>query len=552
MSVKLAAEEIERFISTSEPEIMCVTGEWGVGKTYTWNHYLNLATQKNNVALRKYSYVSLFGVNSLEEVKFSIFENSKKLKINYIDYILSYFSFGKWNSWRKVYKFVGEIPKIKDYKSIFPTFSLVSNQIICIDDLERCGADLTMNDIFGLALFLKEQRKCKVVVLLNYEMLTEHNRKDFDLQLEKVFDIDIKFEPTTIEAIQIAVNDTKSFSKDFKSICISLNIKNIRIIKKIERILDKLEIILKDNSQKVFVGWLPSVVLLGWSFYQPNVAPDLNYIKNFNHYNFLRDSKTKENEVEKRWRLQLSSINFTHFDEVDNLILEAIKCGYFDTKAIKDKADEFDKSISIENYGNTFGEAWNKFDESFLGEKEEILTNIKESLKKGVQAVTPNDLDATVRLFRKFDKDEEAEEMIDFYINERKESKNFYNTQSLLLSELSDPNLIKAFNNKFLSFKDNRDPKSLLIDIAKNGGWNEDDLKRLSEVTVENYYSIIKNSEGRELRTIISQALQFGKYANASDEMKKITTTFENALIKIGQESDLNRQRVKRYGIDLN
>jgi hypothetical protein len=78
VSIELVRSEIERFLSTDEPEAICISGPWGVGKTFAWNRYLKDALARNKIALGRYSYVSLFGVNSLEEFKYSIFENSMK------------------------------------------------------------------------------------------------------------------------------------------------------------------------------------------------------------------------------------------------------------------------------------------------------------------------------------------------------------------------------------------------------------------------------------------------------------------------------------------
>ena len=76
MSTELIEREIQRFLASEEPEVACISGRWGVGKTYAWNRYLRDALAAKKVALSHYAYVSLFGVNSLDELKFSIFENS--------------------------------------------------------------------------------------------------------------------------------------------------------------------------------------------------------------------------------------------------------------------------------------------------------------------------------------------------------------------------------------------------------------------------------------------------------------------------------------------
>ncbi|MDI6790920.1 MAG: P-loop NTPase fold protein [Thermodesulfobacteriota bacterium] len=73
MSLALIKRQIAQFLQTDTLEVMAIRGAWGVGKTFAWNKYLNEAKHNNRIALDNYSYVSLFGLNSMDELKLSIF-----------------------------------------------------------------------------------------------------------------------------------------------------------------------------------------------------------------------------------------------------------------------------------------------------------------------------------------------------------------------------------------------------------------------------------------------------------------------------------------------
>jgi hypothetical protein len=75
-SSNLVRREILRFLGREEPEVLCIRGAWGVGKTYSWKRYLKEAHEQHRIALSRYAYVSLFGINSLDELRYSIFENT--------------------------------------------------------------------------------------------------------------------------------------------------------------------------------------------------------------------------------------------------------------------------------------------------------------------------------------------------------------------------------------------------------------------------------------------------------------------------------------------
>jgi hypothetical protein len=76
MSTRLVENEIRRFLADKEPEVTCITVHWGVGKTFAWNKHLKEAQKLGKIGLARYSYVSLFGVTSLDDLKYAIFENT--------------------------------------------------------------------------------------------------------------------------------------------------------------------------------------------------------------------------------------------------------------------------------------------------------------------------------------------------------------------------------------------------------------------------------------------------------------------------------------------
>ena len=80
-TTSIVCAEIKRFLKTQEPEVIAITGEWGVGKTYTWHAELTEARTDQKYGLDRYSYVSLFGLNSLEALKLALVENLDFLNV---------------------------------------------------------------------------------------------------------------------------------------------------------------------------------------------------------------------------------------------------------------------------------------------------------------------------------------------------------------------------------------------------------------------------------------------------------------------------------------
>ena len=74
MSARLVALEIAEFLRSREPQILCVFGRWGVGKTFAWQHYLRNAQAAGGVTFDRYAYVSLFGRTSIADARDAIVE----------------------------------------------------------------------------------------------------------------------------------------------------------------------------------------------------------------------------------------------------------------------------------------------------------------------------------------------------------------------------------------------------------------------------------------------------------------------------------------------
>lgn len=551
-SVKLIAEEISRFLKTSEPETICIMGKWGVGKTFAWNQFLRDAVTSNAVGLKKYSYVSLFGQNSLEGLKYSIFENTVD-----IDHINSGPDLGtlsgSLSSIQKLSRpILGVVGSIlgKDYFSTIARgfFLTVRDEIICIDDLDRVGKGLEDKDVLGIISYLKEQRRCKVVLLLNNEELQSKN--DFKDHLEKVIDVEMKFEPTAFEASAIGIDKTNSFYKKFAQTTTALNIVNIRVIRKIQRLIKRLEELLAYHDKRIFEGAIPSMVLFGWVTYQPKLAPSIDFVKKFLRMGDLIGSK-KETDQEKSWRALINGIDYSHFDEFDQLLLDSIQRGYFDPMTIKKVATELDKKFVLQDKDNSFNASWEKYHGSFSCNQDEVLDDMFEAFKKGVESISPTNLDGAVSLFRELGRDTQADEMVVYYMSERNEKREFYDPQYSMFLNLRDPAIIKAFSDKLATFRDVRTPKEILIHIAKSSGWNPEDILKLSQVTADQYYELFKKTEGTDLRIIVGQALKFKQFRDADAGMLAISSKSEEALRRIAKECDINRERIKAYGVTL-
>ena len=379
-------EKIEFALSdflTSEDKAICLSGTWGCGKTYLWKEFIYGDKDK---CLKHYSYVSLFGVDSIKDAKYAIVANKiSKNEITenghdnifslkkvhsfslfifgiFISLITSWLSY-KWFtfeffSYNNLYLFIilfvsicfisilnknllhlisiNKISIFGFHIDISPNeqqFMSIKDTLICIDDLERKGKNLSIKDIFGLLSFLKESHNCKVIFICNSDCLSDDDKRDFDTQKDKLFDYHLEFEPTVDDLIEIAYKNS-TFLDNHKEILEKyikkLEIKNIRILQKIKRNYELFEKFFVENNQynnsihqeeNPLYKLIKNVVLFT---YCDNCSNDNNSIPNLDFFLSLNIMNPKEYSkwIKDNNKSKIDFLNL-YYKEIDYLLLSS-------------------------------------------------------------------------------------------------------------------------------------------------------------------------------------------------------------------------------------
>lgn len=185
-------ERLKQIFRENENKGMAVaiTGSWGVGKTFFWNTF-----RKNNPNKKKYVYVSLFGLESLSDLKTHIYShienNSSAIEIpRWIRGLPSILKETKISQF-------GISSSAKIFDSLM--FNQVKDAIICFDDFERMSNKLDIKDVMGLANQLKLERNCQVILILDESKTENENKKKYVEYKEKLIDEEIKI--TSVEPL---------------------------------------------------------------------------------------------------------------------------------------------------------------------------------------------------------------------------------------------------------------------------------------------------------------------------------------------------------------
>lgn len=169
---------------------IAITGSWSIGKTFFWRSFLDKQLsdervyKKDNVFNRKYAYVSLFGLESLSDLRTQIYSS-----------IESYHSSIEIPKWIKSLPSIFKDTRITQLGINAPVklidslmFAQVKDAIICFDDFERMSNKLDVKDVMGLANYLKLEKNCQIILILDEDKTEAENKNKYGDYKEKLVD----------------------------------------------------------------------------------------------------------------------------------------------------------------------------------------------------------------------------------------------------------------------------------------------------------------------------------------------------------------------------
>lgn len=557
MTLSLVRKELNRFLAEADAEVLALRGKWGVGKTFSWNRILEEANRGGPICRQRYAYLSLFGISSLAELKFSLFEQSIDRQLIGKQPTLATFQDNaaqlSFSLGRKAWRLAISTPYMKSVSPALEAVSFFSvrDTLICLDDLERRSESLSARDVLGLVSLLKEQRNCKIVLLLNDG---EDGLEDFEKYREKVVDVELLFDPTAAECAEIAFDNAEPLYQSIGELSQKLDITNIRTLKKIERLVRLVRHKLNNLEPEVVRQIVHSLVLYGWCHYRagdPSIPP-LDYVQKIGYALFGLGEKENISDEKKAWHSKLQNYGYQVTDELDEILARAVKTGYVVDADFDKAAEEKNLQIVAAKATGSFTDAWRTYHDSFDNNQDNVISALYESFKVNAKYITPLNLNGTVQLFRELGEGEKAEELIESFIKARASEPEIFNLSGYpLAGEITDKKVRDAFDKAYEGASIRESPKQVLMRLSDSNRWSHQDEIVLAETTVDEYYELFKTESGDHLTEMVNTCLRFGRFSNANERQKQIAENAVKALTRIGRESAINALRVRKFGIEL-
>jgi hypothetical protein len=565
MSLVQVQKALENFGTAPEDRAIVFKGAWGTGKTFLWD--LVVKQKKSYFSKPQYSYVSLFGINSLGEFKRAIFENS--IDKNFADEapslktLITNFKALRSNTnslFKRFFRFGAEIsiPYVKGVGSLIESvqYASVRDITICIDDFERKGAALTDRDVLGLVSNLIDKKRCRVILILNEKTLKPD--AEFFSFSEKVFDYEVAFNPSVDEAIGLVFKSGSETEKRLIHNLKALRINNIRLLKKVDFFLsilkpyfDKWQVEVETQALHI----LPLAVLAIYG--GKDTLADIEVIRSLEKLQVeFSDVKSEINSEKETARSLLnkkigflSDYGFGSCDDFDLAIISLVNQGYPDEENILKITDAFHKKVRYDRNFAVLKSAWALFRGSYELNEVDVFNHFEHALAVTLPDISIRDLDHIAFVYMAIDKETIFQKHVDEYFK-LAEGRGFLNYEENL-GKPPECQYIVDLLNKYLL--DNKVGKSL-YDIFEN--WPDmifmeiDSIHTLSLATVDDFYYYFKMSRGEESFDLVGKCLRLGAVSNAGYELRayynKIMISSYEAVLKIASESKLNEYRLQK------
>lgn len=549
MSRVYSERMFEKFLMDREPSAVAFFGEWGVGKTHFWNEMAT--TKEKNNQFTKYAYVSLFGLDSLASLRTAVYENS--VAISNLSEPASGSSVKRniakiWDEKAKIIKPIinaGEayIALGSAYDSV--AAAMTTKTIVCIDDFERKSNLLETRDVLGFINFLVERKSCKVILILNESLDATDDYKNFK---EKVFNLELKFSPTTQECCEVAIPKGHAQRDKIEECCTALEIKNIRLIRRAIRYIDSLIEEIHNPSDYVINKVIHTLILSVWSIYGNSEDKlDIDLIKNRNSArSFMQSSQDQTEQVGASQAKQRSILSSYKFDYADNLDLELIRYaedGYPNPDKINEITRELDSKLKSANLEYVFFQIWEDYFKSFEIKEDDIKNRFCEALKAGMGSVPPSRVDEAVLWFREIGSpglaDKYATDFADSLDLETPKISDWH------IGRIEDEFLKDKLVSKLLELKVFESMEDIFKRVVFENHWGANTIGSILSISDDSIVNLIFTFKDRRifdwLETCFS--IQFSENDVRSREFQR---RIYFATKKVAATSKLNRLKLKR------
>jgi adenylate cyclase class IV len=427
---------------------------------------------------------------------------------------------------------------------------LNNDLLIVIDDLERHSPTVSVTDVMGFLLQLRDERRCQIILVMNEEALKDSGGAEVYLaNKEKIIDVELTFTPTTDEAVAIVFSASKD-NEIAANCCRKLNISNIRTIKKIQDHLVRFRAIVKSsgiNPPPEFDAQVQSTMALAvWSYWQQIVA--LDEIKQLGPGDIWQ-LHFKESKLEERKRnvyQLLERYGYSLTDNTDRLVIKFVEQGVLESAELTATIAEFAEELARRLRASNVNDAWELYRSSLSDNTDAVAVAdaLYNSHLAAIEEVEMSSLDAAIRIISELGFQTKANELIERLVHRTNPLPDY--ERFPLLDLVRDKTLRERWKAASADLPDDRAISETINSFVGPSRDFRRDLVRLSTFTESDFYDYFKAGRIENLFTRIKSLSRIDRsLPDLLDKNEQIEGNVKAALARISAGSKINEIRLR-------
>ena len=547
------------FLASKEGGSIVLQGKWGTGKTYFWRHKV-MASILAKPWKKKYSYVSLFGVETLTELKLALavasVEFDRDAKQEW------------WKSasvlrlWWRFRGWLGDvlefIPTVGDklgaaYRKV--SFYRVRDRIICFDDIERRGGGLPLKDFLGMVSYLVDIRGCRVAVILNTGALGD-DQAIWDANREKVFDGEFTYAPKLEDTVGIGLEDDADapWHGIAHQSLIELGVSNIRLVKRTSRALRQvMETAGKQTLEPDTIAHIGRVVpLLVYSAHGSGEgAPPLDMITRDGAYALDNPLIWREEDMsstERAQRAALRSYGVTYYQALDHALLDMVRTGYADREQLLAGVSAFESNRTERRLMDEYHAAWRTFHDTVAENGDEIADAFERTWPPVSATQHAHSVQSVARVLRLVGRPDRGTAFIQNWVQQRLGIEHSFDPRMIhSYSPIDDAELLEA-----IAQGRSRQARTLPLREAFNlwmeegSGFNEGSIAAFAAATPAEIVELLDGTRDERLTEALRKVMSLD--GNPGNQLwSSAVANVKDACAVIAARSSLNAYRMRTW-----
>lgn len=555
MDKKALSRTLDKFIASDAVRVAALSGDWGVGKTFFWRTYIQELTSPDQIF--GISYASLFGASSVAELRSKVTEGLE-MKVSREVFKDRYESISEQFLVKPEFpkKTIGVLEKIRGlgWHGVLAesAYWFVRDCIVCLDDIERCGAGLDSRALMGFIDELRE-RNCKVVMILNRDQLKSQNI-DIETYWEKIVDLDIRYRPDVCDNAKIAFPDSYEYpeygawsTKELER----LECSNIRIQKRVASLIRELAPSLEGLRGTLKKEVIEHATILSWALLNPNfdVSPEIIGSPKFSELYVavirMGDSHEKLSDEEEEWAKIVEQTGYSP-SVYDQYIGQLIVTGWCEESDMLQALTQVNNEEKVQQAGDALREVFSRYRSDFNLDASRYLSILSGVLEVELENLACFDFDAGIQAIEHADGD--TKELVSLYLERRGD-----HLQAVAEHKTRDRlPLTPALREEIESREEKARAQRFSIDsvvghLIDERSWGPEHMAFLAKQEPTAYQAwILKNPDDLERK--IKKLLSFRN--SQENPYAKIVENLEGGLRLVAGRNKFDSNRVKEvYGV---